>query len=205
MNAQKLLGNPVADLLIQEAEQNISLLKEKTGETPRLANIIVGQTNASLTYSQRLVKRCQEIQIQAETLSFPEQISTQNLVQAIHVLNHRKEIHAILLQHPFPNHIREQDVFEAIDPLKDVDGVSPTNFGKMALGSFCHYASTPKGILHLLKYYQIPLEGKEAVVLGRSVILGKPMALLLLEENATVTICHSKSQNLARSENITSY
>lgn len=198
MNTKKLLGKPVADALIQEAQQNIAVLKAKTGEVPRLMNVMVGDSEASFTYSQRLIKRCQEIQIQAETLSLPVQTTTPYLLETLYRLNQQRELHAILLQHPFPKHIREQDVFEAIDPRKDVDGVSPTNFGRMALGSRCHSASTPLGIVHLLKYYQIPLEGKEIIVLGRSAILGKPMALLLLEENATVTICHSKTQSLAK-------
>lgn len=197
MNEKLLLGKPVAEYLLQQAREHLRELSAKTGEFPRFLNVLVGADDASQIYSQRLMTRCKELQIRAEMQLFPTETTTAKLVQNIQEWNHENDLHAVLLQHPFPKQIQEQEIFETLHFQKDVDGVSPTNFGRVALGASGHTACTPLGILHLLKYYQVPLEGKEAVVVGRSAILGKPMAMLLLAENATVTICHSRTQNLA--------
>ena len=132
----------------------------------------------------------------SQKVLLPEDTTTEQLLSEIQKLNQKTHVHGILLQHPVPNQIEERECFDAIDLKKDVDGVTCWGFGRMSMGEEAYGSATPKGIMTILEHYNIPLEGKHAVVVGRSAILGKPMAMMLLSKNATVTICHSRTQNL---------
>jgi len=162
-----------------------------------LATILVGDDPASATYVKMKGNACARIGMESMRIELPASTTTEELAAKIQELNNNPNVHGILLQHPVPSQIDERLCFDTIDVSKDVDGVTCLGFGKMAMGADAYGCATPKGIMRLLEAYNIPLEGKEAVVVGRSPILGKPMAAMLLNANATVTICHSKTLNLA--------
>ncbi len=166
------------------------------GIVPRLATILVGDDPASATYVRMKGNACRRVGITPVVLRLPATTDTANLQQHIETLNEDAELHGILLQHPVPQHIDERACFESIATAKDVDGVTSHSFGLMAMGAPAYGAATPAGIMHLLAHYDIPLEGMNAVVVGRSPILGKPMAMMLLNANATVTLCHSRTREL---------
>lgn len=168
----------------------------KTGKTPVLATILVGNNPASVTYVRMKGNACARVGMLSRKVELPESTTTQELLEVINRLNRDPEVCGILLQHPVPAHIDERACFDAISLEKDVDGVTTAGFGRAAMGLDAFCSATPLAIVSLLKRYNIPLEGKEAVVIGRSPILGKPVAALLLNENATVTIAHSKTRNL---------
>ncbi len=168
----------------------------KTGKTPVLATILVGDNPASVTYVRMKGNACARVGMLSRKVELPESTTTQELLEVINRLNRDPEVCGILLQHPVPAHIDERACFDAISLEKDVDGVTTAGFGRAAMGLDAFCSATPLAIVSLLKRYNIPLEGKEAVVIGRSPILGKPVAALLLNENATVTIAHSKTRNL---------
>lgn len=168
----------------------------KTGKTPVLATILVGNNPASVTYVRMKGNACARVGMLSRKVELPESTTTQELLEVINSLNRDPEVCGILLQHPVPAHIDERACFDAISLEKDVDGVTTAGFGRAAMGLDAFCSATPLAIVSLLKRYNIPLEGKEAVVIGRSPILGKPVAALLLNENATVTIAHSKTRNL---------
>ncbi len=168
----------------------------KTGKTPVLATILVGNNPASVTYVRMKGNACARVGMLSRKVELPESTTTQELLEVINRLNRNPEVCGILLQHPVPAHIDERACFDAISLEKDVDGVTTAGFGRAAMGLDAFCSATPLAIVSLLKRYNIPLEGKEAVVIGRSPILGKPAAALLLNENATVTIAHSKTRNL---------
>jgi methylenetetrahydrofolate dehydrogenase (NADP+)/methenyltetrahydrofolate cyclohydrolase len=159
--------------------------------------VLVGSNPASHVYVRAKTKTAAELGIYSETISPDESISTEQLLRLIRVLNHRPEIDGILVQLPLPAHIDEQAILLAVAPDKDVDGFHPFNMGLLATGRPGLRPCTPAGVIQILKRYQIPMAGRNAVVVGRSTIVGKPMALLLLAENATVTICHSLTTDLA--------
>jgi methylenetetrahydrofolate dehydrogenase (NADP+)/methenyltetrahydrofolate cyclohydrolase len=161
-----------------------------------LATILVGSDPASATYVKMKGNACKRIGMDSLKIELDESTSTTELIEKIMELNANKDVHGILLQHPVPDHIDERSCFDAIDTNKDVDGVTSLGFGRMSMQEKAYGSCTPFGIMRLLKEYKIPLEGKTAVVVGRSPILGKPMAMMLLNENATVTICHSRTKNL---------
>lgn len=163
---------------------------------PVLATILVGDNPASETYVNMKIKACEIIGMGSKLIRLPENTTTSQLLHEIDKLNNDKKVNGILLQHPCPSEIDERIAFDRISKDKDVDGVNVLSFGKMAMKMKTFYPCTPYGILLLLKEYQIPLSGKNVVVVGRSPILGKPMSMLLLNEDCTVTICHSKSKNL---------
>lgn len=170
---------------------------EKLEKKPKLAVVIVGDDSASQIYVRNKQKAAQRVGIDSITIELPKETSQINLMTQIEILNRDETINAILVQLPLPEHINKSAILQAISPLKDVDGFSPYNLGLMFSGSDpVAYPCTPKGIIKLLKEYNIPIEGKKAVVIGRSLIVGKPMAFLLQKENATVTLAHSKTQNL---------
>lgn len=190
-------GKKIAEILNGETDQQVSLIKSKTGLTPGLAVVQVGERPDSSLYVGKKVETCKALGIYSERIQLDESISQNELLQVIDTLNARKEIHGILVQSPPPAHIHEQAIVAAIDPLKDVDGFHPVNVGKMTIGDpTALVPCTPAGCIELLKRSGIDLNGKRAVVLGRSMIVGKPLSLLLLAENCTVTICHSKTKNL---------
>lgn len=184
----------------REVEAEIRALVQdiiaKTGKTPVLATILVGNNPASVTYVRMKGNACARVGMLSRKVELPESTTTQELLEVINTLNRDPEVCGILLQHPVPAHIDERACFDAISLEKDVDGVTTAGFGRAAMGLDAFCSATPLAIVSLLKRYNIPLEGREAVVIGRSSILGKPVAALLLNENATVTIAHSKTRNL---------
>ena len=187
-------------LLSQSSEQDLAkrvqLIKEKTGTIPTLATILVGQDPASATYVRMKGNACERIGMDSLKVELSSATSTSHLLKEIFRLNKDSAVHGILLQHPVPEQINERECFDAIALEKDVDGVTCLGFGNMSMGEAAYGSCTPVGIMRLLKHYDIEISGKHAVVVGRSPILGKPMAMMLLNENATVTICHSKTQGL---------
>ena len=168
-----------------------------TGVTPGLAVIIVGNDPASRVYVNNKKKGCEQTGMNSFEYALPEETTTEELISLIEKLNGEKDVHGILCQLPVPKHIDEEKVLNAISPDKDVDAFHPVNCGKVMTGDYTFAPCTPAGMVEMLKYYNIPVSGKHCVIIGRSNIVGKPMAMLMLKENATVTVCHSRTQNLA--------
>ncbi|MDP6181408.1 MAG: bifunctional methylenetetrahydrofolate dehydrogenase/methenyltetrahydrofolate cyclohydrolase FolD [SAR86 cluster bacterium] len=189
-------GSKVAFETEEKLKERVEVLKEKKGFVPILATILVGDDPASATYVKMKGNACERIGMKSIKVELPSSTSTEELLSEISKLNLNKEVHGILLQHPVPEQIDERICFDAIDDKKDVDGVTSLGFGRMSMGEEAFGSCTPQGIMRLLDHYQIEIEGKHAVVIGRSPILGKPMAMMLLNENATVTICHSRTKDL---------
>ena len=182
------------------SEENLKMrvknLLEKRNFVPILATILVGSDPASATYVKMKGNACERIGMKSIKVELDSKTTTEQLLAKINELNSNPEVHGILLQHPVPNQIDERLCFDAIDIKKDVDGVTCLGFGNMSMGERAFGSCTPQGIMRLLHEYKIEIAGKHAVVVGRSPILGKPMAMMLLNENATVSICHSKTTNL---------
>ncbi len=196
MAALILDGKALAKTTEEALSARVAKLKEKTGKTPILATILVGDDPASATYVKMKGNACARVGMESIRVIMPQDTTTEQLLAKIQELNADPNVHGILLQHPVPRQIDERAAFEAIDARKDVDGVTCLGFGRMAMGEEAYGCATPAGIMTILKSYNIPLAGKHAVVVGRSAILGKPMAMMLLNANCTVTICHSKTENL---------
>jgi len=189
-------GKSLAKSTEEEIANRVKSLKEKRDRTPVLATILVGSDPASATYVQMKGNACKRVGMDSIKIELSETTTTDELLEEINKLNENPNIHGILLQHPVPSQIDERKCFDAIDLSKDVDGVTCLGFGNMSMGEKAYGSCTPQGIMRLIKHHQIQVEGKNAVVVGRSPILGKPMAMMLLNENATVTICHSRTQDL---------
>lgn len=189
-------GKVVAAQVLEQCRQRVQEIVDKTGVTPCLATVLVGADPASITYTQMKRKRCESIGMRSIKIELPEATTTRQLVDEIRRLGDDPSVHGILLQHPAPGHIDERQAFEAIPAAKDVDGVTIASFGAMSFDLEGFGACTPAGMMRLLDHYKVPIQGKHAVVIGRSAILGKPMAMMLLARHATVTICHSRTQNL---------
>ena len=189
-------GTNVALETEEQLKERVKALKEQKGFVPILATILVGDDPASETYVKMKGNACERIGMKSIKVELPSSTSTKELLNEIEKLNANQEVHGILLQHPVPEQIDERLCFDAIDAKKDVDGVTSLGFGRMSMGEEAFGSCTPQGIMRLLNNYKIEIEGKHAVVVGRSPILGKPMAMMLLNENATVTICHSRTKNL---------
>lgn len=170
---------------------------KETGVTPGLAVVIVGDDQASKTYVRNKKIGCGEVGFHSEEYALPAETTEAELLQLVKTLNEKKDIHGILVQSPVPSHINETLIVDNISPKKDVDAFHPANVGKIMIGNYDFVPCTPAGVMELLKEYKIPVEGKKCVVIGRSNIVGKPQALLLLHANGTVTICHSRTKNLA--------
>lgn len=168
----------------------------KTGVTPGLAVILVGNNPASAVYVRNKHKACLEVGINSYQIELPESTTEEELLTKISELNADKNVHGILVQLPLPKHISEDKIINAIDPSKDVDAFHPANVGKIMIGKYDFLPCTPAGIMELLHFYNVEVSGKNCVVIGRSNIVGKPMSLLLLAENGTVTVCHSKTKDL---------
>ncbi len=196
MSALILDGKELAKKTETELSRRVSALKDKTGRTPILATLLVGDDPASATYVKMKGNACERIGMESLKVEMSNDTTTEQLLAKINELNDNPDVHGILLQHPVPEQIDERACFDAIALEKDVDGVTCLGFGRMSMGEEAYGCATPKGIMRLLEAYDIPLAGKHAVVVGRSPILGKPMALMLLNANATVTICHSRTQGL---------
>lgn len=183
-----------------EAELSVRvhrLLEAHGGEPPILATILVGDDPASATYVRMKGNACRRVGMESLSITLPGTTTTDELLAAIDDLNANPRVRGILLQHPVPNQIDERACFDRIALEKDVDGVTAHGFGRMAMDEPAYGSATPAGIMRLLRRYEIPLAGREAVVVGRSPILGRPMAMMLLAANATVTICHSRTKNLS--------
>ena len=180
----------------EELKMRVAALLEKKNFVPILATILVGSDPASATYVKMKGNACERIGMKSIKVELDSDTTTEELLSKIGELNSNPEVHGILLQHPVPDQIDERLCFDAIDIKKDVDGVTCLGFGNMSMGEEAFGSCTPQGIMRLLHEYKIEIAGKHAVVVGRSPILGKPMAMMLLNENATVSICHSKTTNL---------
>ena len=180
----------------EELKMRVAALLEKKNFVPILATILVGSDPASATYVKMKGNACERIGMKSIKVELDSDTTTEELLSKIGELNSNPEVHGILLQHPVPDQIDERLCFDAIDIKKDVDGVTCLGFGNMSMGEKAFGSCTPQGIMRLLYEYKIEIAGKHAVVVGRSPILGKPMAMMLLNENATVSICHSKTTNL---------
>ncbi|HSQ41792.1 MAG TPA: bifunctional methylenetetrahydrofolate dehydrogenase/methenyltetrahydrofolate cyclohydrolase FolD [Fibrobacteraceae bacterium] len=197
MAAQILDGKALARDIEQTLIPRVQAIREHAqGKIPVLATILVGDDPASATYVQMKGNACKRVGMDSLRVQMSATTSTMQLLAKIRELNENSEVHGILLQHPVPRGIDERACFDAIDARKDVDGVTCLGFGRMGMGESAYGSCTPAGIMNLLKFYEIPIAGKHAVVVGRSAILGKPMAMMLLNQHATVTICHSKTANL---------
>ncbi|MHA6759040.1 bifunctional 5,10-methylenetetrahydrofolate dehydrogenase/5,10-methenyltetrahydrofolate cyclohydrolase [Streptacidiphilus sp. PAMC 29251] len=198
MSAELMNGTDLARELVAEAAERAAALLAGTGVRPCLATVLVGEDPASMTYVAMKRSRCAKAGIESRYVPLPTETTTEQLVAVIRGLSEDPSVHGILLQHPVPAHIDERAAFEAIDPAKDVDGVTMWSFAAMAFGRSDGFAScTPGGIMRLLDAYGVDPAGKRAVVVGRSPILGKPMGMLLLARDATVTYCHSRTVDLS--------
>ena len=190
-------GKAVAALYEQELSGRVTALKARNGgETPILATILVGDDPASATYVAMKGNACRRVGMDSSAIRLPASATTGDVLAEIDRLNADRTVHGILLQHPVPAQVDERLCFDRISIAKDVDGVTSHGFGLMALGESAFGSATPAGIMRLLAHYEIDVAGKRAVVVGRSPILGKPMAFMLSNANATVTLCHSKTMNL---------
>jgi len=196
MTARILDGNQISAAIKAEVANEAAILKAR-GIQPGLAAVLVGNDPGSEIYVRNKVKTCRELGLHSEELRLPENISTTELLRITEELNSRNEIDGILIQLPLPKHVDSQKVLLAVDPAKDVDGFHPMNVGYLSTQRPGLVPCTPAGIMEILSRSQIPIRGAEAVVVGRSDIVGKPIAMLLLNADATVTVCHSKTQDLA--------
>ena len=195
MSAIILDGKELSKISEESIKERVSKLSEK-GIKPTLATVLVGNDPASETYVKMKRNTCARVGMESIAVELSETTSTEELLKTIHNLNDDKNVHGILLQHPVPSQIDERLCFDAIDISKDVDGVTCLGFGNMSMGIDAYGSCTPAGIIRLIEHYQIDVQGLNAVVVGRSPILGKPMSMMLLNLNATVTICHSRTQNI---------
>ena len=195
MPSKILDGKALAQLAEEDIKVSVSKLKEK-GITPTLATILVGLDPASATYVKMKQNACARLGMDSIAVELSKDTTTEELLEAIEKLNADSNVHGILLQHPVPSQINERQCFDAISVEKDVDGVTCIGFGQMTMGENAFGSCTPAGIMRMLEHYEVEISGKNAVVVGRSPILGKPMAMMLLNKNATVTICHSRTANL---------
>jgi methylenetetrahydrofolate dehydrogenase (NADP+) / methenyltetrahydrofolate cyclohydrolase len=197
MSGIVLDGKALAQQTETELAIRVQRIKDKAnGRSPILATILVGDDPASATYVRMKGNACKRVGMESLKIILPHVTTTDELLSEIDKLNTNPNVHGILLQHPVPSHIDERRCFDRISVEKDVDGVTALGFGRMAMNEPAYGSATPTGIMRLLHHYDIVLAGKHAVVVGRSPILGKPIAMMLLNANATVTICHSKTQGL---------
>jgi len=192
-----LEGKPLAEKIKAEVAERVAYYKEKTGKAPGLVGILVGENKSSQVYLRSKERASQQVGISAKILRLPADMKAEGLKATIQSLNRDENVDGILVQLPLPGHLDPLDVISAIDPAKDADGIHPLTLGRLLQNQDVLRACTPSGILELLKFHNIPLAGQEVVIIGRSLIVGKPLALMLINENATVTVCHSKTRDLA--------
>lgn len=195
--AKLLDGVAVREQIKAELRSRIERLRA-SHRAPGLAVVLVGEDPGSAIYVRNKVKTCEELGIYSEKITPPVSITTNGLLEIVEGLNRREEIDGILVQMPLPGHVDSKRVLDAILPTKDVDGFHPVNVGNLSIGNPGPRACTPAGVIELLKRYDIPIAGQEAVVVGRSDIVGKPMAMMFIHQSATVTVCHSKTRDLPR-------
>ena len=196
MTARILSGKVIADLIKSEVASEVSDLREIHGFSPCLVVVRVGEDAASSVYVGSKVRTAEELGIISEHLHFPAETTQEKIIAVVEELNARNDVDGILVQLPLPKHIEEREILERIDPAKDVDGFHPINAGRLTQGYPALATCTPAGVIEILRRSDIEIAGKHAVIVGRSNIVGKPMAMLLLKENATVTICHSRTKDL---------
>jgi methylenetetrahydrofolate dehydrogenase (NADP+)/methenyltetrahydrofolate cyclohydrolase len=193
-------GKKLSSEMREEIAREVDEIKKDGGKTPHLVAVLVGNDPASETYVSHKEKACNKVGIESDVIRLEETISEEDLMKKVDELNNDPDVDGFIVQLPLPDHINDQKVIEAVDPKKDVDGFHPVNMGRMVLGLPAYLSATPSGILEMLKRYNIETEGKNCVVLGRSNIVGKPVANLMLQKanpgNSTVTVCHSRTQNL---------
>lgn len=189
-------GKHVATEVKESLRLRVSALKEE-GIVPCLATVLVGDDSSSETYVKMKGNACRKIGMESRRIHLPKETTTRELLDVINELNSDDNVHGILLQHPVPKHIDERAAFEAISIEKDVDGVTSLGFGRTSFGFGEYPSCTPAAIMNIIDFYDVSVEGKHAVVIGRSPILGKPVSMMLLNRNATVTTCHSYTENLA--------
>jgi methylenetetrahydrofolate dehydrogenase (NADP+)/methenyltetrahydrofolate cyclohydrolase len=197
---QLIDGKAISAQMKEEIAEEVANIKASGGKTPHLAAVLVGHDGGSETYVASKVKTCEEVGFRSSLIRFENSISEEELLACVEKLNNDADIDGFIVQLPLPKHISEQKVIEAIDYRKDVDGFHPINVGRMSIGLPCFVSATPAGILELLKRYNIPTQGQHCVVLGRSNIVGKPVANLMMQKgypgDATVTVCHSRTPNI---------
>jgi methylenetetrahydrofolate dehydrogenase (NADP+)/methenyltetrahydrofolate cyclohydrolase len=193
-------GKTVAAKIKKEIAEEVVQIRKNGGKIPHLAAILVGHDGGSETYVANKVRTCEELGFNSSLIRYEKDVTEKELLDKVEELNHNDEIDGFIVQLPLPEHVSSQKIIEAIDHRKDVDGFHPINVGRLSLGLPCFKSATPAGIAELLKYYEIETKGKHCVVLGRSNIVGKPVAMLMMQKtypgDCTVTICHSRSENL---------
>jgi len=189
-------GKATAKAVREKIKNDVEAFSKETGKIPGLAVVIVGDNPASQVYVRNKHRACGEVGIYSEVHELPDNTSQEELLALVDKLNADDNINGILVQLPLPKHLNEEEVLLRISPKKDVDAFHPENVGKIMIGNFSFLPCTPAGVMELLKYYNISPLGKHCVIIGRSNIVGKPQAMLMLKENATVTICHSRTKNL---------
>lgn len=195
--AELISGKECSAKVRAEITEQVSEFARVHGYVPGLTVIIVGENPASQVYVRNKKKACIDVGMNSEVIELPEATTEEELLAYIERLNKDTSVHGILVQLPLPSHINEESVINAISPDKDVDAFHPVNVGKVMTGNFSFVPCTPAGVMEMLKYKNIDIAGKHCVIIGRSNIVGKPQAMLMLKENATVTVCHSKTKNLA--------
>ncbi|MDR1090251.1 MAG: bifunctional methylenetetrahydrofolate dehydrogenase/methenyltetrahydrofolate cyclohydrolase FolD [Prevotella sp.] len=197
---QLIDGKAISAQIKKEIAEEVSQIKAAGGKTPHLAAVLVGHDGGSETYVASKVRTCEEVGFKSSLIRFENTVSEEDLLACVDKLNKDADVDGFIVQLPLPKHISEQKVIEAIDYRKDVDGFHPINVGRMSIGLPCFVSATPAGILELLKRYEIPTRGKHCVVLGRSNIVGKPVASLMMQKgypgDATITVCHSRTPNI---------
>ncbi|MDU1892882.1 MAG: bifunctional methylenetetrahydrofolate dehydrogenase/methenyltetrahydrofolate cyclohydrolase FolD [Dysgonomonas sp.] len=197
---QLIDGKAISAQMKKEIAEEVAKIKAAGGKTPHLAAVLVGHDGGSETYVASKVRTCEEVGFKSSLIRFEDSVSEEELLACVDKLNNDADVDGFIVQLPLPKHISEQKVIEAIDYRKDVDGFHPINVGRMSIGLPCFVSATPAGILELLKRYDIPTQGKHCVVLGRSNIVGKPVANLMMQKgypgDATVTVCHSRTPNI---------
>lgn len=197
---QLIDGKAISAQMKKEIAEEVAKIKGAGGKTPHLAAVLVGHDGGSETYVASKVRTCEEVGFKSSLIRFEDNVSEEELLACVDKLNKDADVDGFIVQLPLPKHISEQKVIEAIDYRKDVDGFHPINVGRMSIGLPCFVSATPAGILELLKRYDIPTQGKHCVVLGRSNIVGKPVANLMMQKgypgDATVTVCHSRTPNI---------
>lgn len=197
---QLIDGKAISAQMKKEIAEEVAHIKSAGGKTPHLAAVLVGHDGGSETYVANKVRTCEEVGFKSSLIRFEDGVSEEELLACVDKLNNDADVDGFIVQLPLPKHISEQKVIEAIDYRKDVDGFHPINVGRMSIGLPCFLSATPAGIIELLKRYDIPTQGKHCVVLGRSNIVGKPVATLMMQKgypgDATVTVCHSRTPNI---------
>ena len=201
-NMQLIDGKAISEQVKQEIAAEVAEIVAKGGKRPHLAAILVGHDGGSETYVAAKVKACEVCGFKSSLIRYEADVTEEELLAKVRELNEDADVDGFIVQLPLPKHISEQKVIETIDYRKDVDGFHPINVGRMSIGLPCYVSATPNGILELLKRYNIETQGKKCVVLGRSNIVGKPMAMLMMQKSypgdATVTVCHSRSKDLVK-------